>query len=307
MRRKNKQFNSQSYIHLYNISEDKGVVFYCVKDYLVFLSIFNYYAQVYHIDIVSMCIMMNHFHLLIKPSTKIRVSHFMQTATSVFSRMYNEQYGRKGQLFKKSYGYSQKYGAKHIKTAISYILNNPVEKKKVEKVEDYRWNFISYADSNHPFSQPLNLHRARMALRQSIKSFDSYRISNNFLTYNYLNKLFSKLNSTEKEQMIDYIISEYKIVDFSACLSFYDNQYSKALLATNSNTGTDPDLSEEFDNSSDLTYNCIYSKIQKMGYDWKEVVFDMNKTSKEFGDLINEVWHGTKALPIHVNRFFHLQ
>lgn len=306
MGRKSHKFYPQNYNHVYNIADDKGVIFYCIKDYLVFLSMIYHYSKVYKISIVSMCIMVNHFHILSKPSSLDALRNFVMSTTGHFSKIYNAHYGRKGKLFKKPFGFSQKYGAKQVRTTISYVLNNPVEKKLVKAVEDYRWNFIAYANSSCPYSKQILIRESSSLLRKAIKSFNSYRLNNNYLSYEYLDILFRGLGKEEREQLIDFIISSYKCVDYNSCLDFYEGNYKQLLRATNSNTGSDPNTPEAFDRCNDVPYKYFYSEINKLGYDWEDVVFRMDRHSKEFTALVDALVCKISGLPEHFNRFLHL-
>ena len=121
-------------------------IFYDLEDYLVFYTVFASVSRKYDLKVAGLCLMIDHLHCLVQSDTETEVSRFVSHYTSVFVKLYNEEVGRKGELFEKSFGRAWKRGSKKVRTAIAYLLNNPVEKSVCRRVEEYRWNFISYAD-----------------------------------------------------------------------------------------------------------------------------------------------------------------
>ena len=130
----------------------------------------------------------------------------MDHCTSVFVKEYNSSIGRKGGLFRKRFGSAPKIGNKKIRTAISYLFNNPVEKYLCTSAEDYRWNFLAYSISDHPFSKMIPPRKMSRALKRAMSVVDSARESDNYLKINFLRRVFSKISDDEAEYLTDYII-----------------------------------------------------------------------------------------------------
>ena len=75
------------------------------------------------------------------------------------------------------YTFTNEYGdgEKSIKTSYSYVYNNPVEKKLAAVSQNYRWTFLAYAASDHPFSEKIVLRKASMGLRRALKEVQAFR------------------------------------------------------------------------------------------------------------------------------------
>ena len=140
-----------------------------------------------------MCIMYNHVHVLVESENLVELSRFVQRYTSVFTREYNNDVGRTGSLFRKSYGSAPKKEDKKIRSAIIYLGNNPVEKKLCIYADQYRWNFLAYADSPFPFSSVKVDSRMRN-LVNACREVDAAFACMRHLNYAQLRRMFGKLS-----------------------------------------------------------------------------------------------------------------
>lgn len=229
--------------HIYQNTRRGHLIFYSVKDYLVFLSIVSLTARKYGVQILGICMMADHIHLLVKIREPKQLTSFVRDFIALFTRRYNTYYCRKGSLFN-PYGCMPKIGHKKIRTAIAYLYNNPVENHLVSKAEDDRWNLLAYAENRYPFSDKLRIDCARWVLRKALYEVkDSYRCRQP-LEYAMIERITSELSSRELQQFTDYVIRTYNPVDYEAVIRYYDT-YEKMLTAINSNTGSEYDIKED--------------------------------------------------------------
>ncbi|MBQ6245165.1 MAG: transposase [Bacteroidales bacterium] len=87
------------YDHVYQITLDRGICFYTSADCLVWFTLFCILARRYKIRILSVCIMLNHYHIQLRAPSAQALSSFMRDLTAQFTRMYNRRYGLSGRLF----------------------------------------------------------------------------------------------------------------------------------------------------------------------------------------------------------------
>lgn len=237
---------SAYYYHIYQRLQDKGVIFYDYADYLLYLTVLSVKAKQYKIKIIALCQMVNHIHILLVAQDQNDIILFMNDYTTTFSKEYNSGHGIKGSIFQSPYGRAPKRNGKAIRTCIAYVFNNPVEKHLCKEALEYRWDYLAYAFSKRPFSEKLALNRARKPMRRAIKEVHTAHDLNNYLTYRQIRRLFDNLNYKEKEQLCDRIISLYCPIDFEQMSLFY-HSLKDAVIAINSNTGTEYDIDEEYD------------------------------------------------------------
>lgn len=239
--------------HIYQRTINRFNIFYDLEDYLVYYTIFSIAARQYEVTILGLCLMFDHIHMLIKSDARVRMSEFVRQVTCMFAREQNNEVGRKGSLFQARFGSAPKKGLKLLRTAIAYLFNNPVEKRLCSRAEEYRWNFLAYALSPHPFSDPLILGRASLSLKRAVKEVDLAESEDRHLRYVQLKRLLSKLDEREKMQLVDHIISIYKPFDYEEVIACYGS-YEDMLTAINSNTGSEYDIKEDRYRFSDIEY-----------------------------------------------------
>lgn len=248
--------------HVYQRTMHRFNIFYDIEDYLVYYTIFAVAARQYGVTVLGLCLMIDHVHMLLKTETKAALSEFVRQVTSMFAREQNEDIGRSGSLFQARFGSAPKKGLKLLRTAIAYLYNNPVERGLCRTVEEYRWNFLPYATSSHPFSKPIVISHASRALKRAVMEVDRAKSQDRHLRYAQLSRLMKKLDMSEKEQLTDHIVSVYNPIAYNAVISCYGN-LSTMLTAVNSNTGSEFDIKEDRYRFSDMEYQHMMGVINE--------------------------------------------
>lgn len=258
-RRRSRQSNSAA--HIFQRAVSGFVVFYNVKDSLFFLSLSYTIAKRCDVRILGLCIMHNHVHILLDTCDLRLIRRFVRELMSYFSKSYNRRYGLTGALFDE-FGVSFKNGDKAIRSALAYVNNNPVEDHICHRAEEWRWNFLAYSNSAHPFSEKISLSSSSRMMRRTVEKVKYLRSSGQPLTYEVLDGLFDNLSAFEKHQLVDLIVKEYSVVDFDSAISYYGS-YEVMLTAFASNTGSEYDISEPFDPHSGQAYVKMVNYLAK--------------------------------------------
>lgn len=213
-----RKFYRKGYQHIFQISVDRGLIFYTDEDCIVFFTILCSLAVKYHVRIVALCIMKNHFHILGQFGSEENMELFLNALCSVFARKYNRRYHRSGKLFKKPFGSAPKYGD-DVYDCIIYIYNNPIPKKATELAIGYRWNFLAYLDSRHPFSEKIDHSSASEVMIQRFSMVERIHSSGKYIDYVVLDTLTEGLTGEQINQLLDHIVSIYNIIDYNLMLS----------------------------------------------------------------------------------------
>ena len=230
--------------HVYQNTRNGYLIFYSVKDYLILFSVITVVARRYGIQILGICMMPDHIHLIVYVRDPERFRAFVRDYTSIFTRIYNHHYGLSGSLFNTPFGCAPKIIHKKIRSAIAYVYNNPVEGHLALKAEEDRWNFLAYATEKHPFSEKLRIDKARWALRKALYTVKACRKNCRWMDYTEIEKITDGLSSRELQQFTDYTIRKYNCIDYDAAISYYGS-YDKMVTALNANTGSEYDLTED--------------------------------------------------------------
>ena len=300
-----KKFINNEVNHVYQRTRAGFNIFYEVEDYLVYYTIFSVMSSRYGVTVYGLCLMIDHIHSLISAGASRSFSAFMSNVTIQFVKEYNANHERTGSLFSKAFGWSPKPGMKLLRTAISYLFNNPVERLLCKRAQDYRWNFLAYASSNNPFSEPLVRKRASRSLRRALSEVDGAVARNVHLTYPQLNRMFADLDRKEKNQLIDYIIVKYNVIRYdlltTSCYEGYDNM----LVAINSNAGSEYDIPEYQCGYSDAEYRDLYKYVHESGFEDAGEVISLPLEAKHtlMLDMLNE----TSVSKVQICKFLHLR
>ncbi|WP_445734544.1 transposase [Mariniflexile sp.] len=133
-----------SYYHFYNCGNNKENLFIDDENYSYFLKLTKKYL-LDSCDILSYCLLKNHFHLLIRTKPNIETKIISQSFSNLFnahSKAINKKYGRSGSLFKDRFSRIKVDNEDYLKSLIIYIHTNPVH-------HNFTDNFKTYAHSSY--------------------------------------------------------------------------------------------------------------------------------------------------------------
>ena len=300
-----RKFIKEQMNHTYQRSVSGFNIFYEVEDYLVYYTIFSVMSRRYGMVVYGLCLMIDHIHTLTSTSSCKIFSKFMSNVAIQFVKEYNRYHNRVGPLFSECFGSAPKAGLKLLRTAIAYLFNNPVERLLCKRAQEYRWNFLAYAASDNPFSDPLVLKKASRRLRRALKEVDGTLKRNEYMTYVQLKRMFVGMDAREKNQLIDYIIVRYNIIRYDDLTTKCYDGYENMLMAINSNAGSEYEVQELRYGRSDAEYRYLYKYVHEKGFkDAGEVVsLPADSKFKLMVDMMNE----TSVSKLQICKFLHLK
>ena len=149
------------------------------KDHL--LHLIRHYSAIYFAEILSFCIMGNHFHLVVRmhpgegySDTEIRrryscyyqeddrreeplprqitmfrhkweqLSEFVKEIKQTFSRYYNKRHNRRGFFWSDRFKSVLVEDGETLINCLAYVDLNPIRAGLVERPDDYRWSSLGY-------------------------------------------------------------------------------------------------------------------------------------------------------------------
>ena len=239
--------------HVYQRTGGGVVVFYSIRDYLVFFTIVCTMAEQEDVTLLALCPMPDHLHNACRVKNHEQLARFVQQYTRIYSHEWNTHHARKGSLFQNRFGSAPKVGNKKVRTCINYVYNNPVERKMVQNAEQYRWNFLAYARCRNPFSRPIILSQASRPLRGALAEAKKCRQEGQWLHYAQLDRWMRKLSAAEIQQLTDAIVGLWNIIDYEDAISYYGSR-DAMVRSFHDNTGSEYDIREDTDKYSDAVY-----------------------------------------------------
>ena len=232
MKSRKRRFAYEGTEHIFKNTKDGGLLFYTLSDYLVFFTITCVAAEKKGVTLAALTLMRDHVHEELEVHHPLVMAEYEQLVNAWYAQEFNRSCGREGQLFNHPYGSAPKRTESRIRDSFAYLGNNPVERKLCRKAIDYRWNFLAYAHNPHPFSKPLVIREASAPLKRAVNLVKPFHKQRNILNYRVLERLFRTLDKEEVQQLADFIISTYNVIDYDAAVSWYGS-FDKMIAAPN--------------------------------------------------------------------------
>lgn len=298
-----KKYTPDAVAHVCQKGDHGNVLFYCVRDRLVYFTLFCTEAKRYNIRPLALCLMFTHTHAFLLARNHDDLRRFNIAVEKGYAREFNRNAGLHGRVFLKPFVYSLKKLDKDINSCYIYIANNSVQKQLYVKAEEDRWTFLAYIDSVFPFSKYVPLRKASMAYRRSLSLVKGMHAQGKPLSYPLLEQIFRPLTLAEQERMTDTILQMYSVIDYDAALRRFGS-YKTLLQLVHSSSGSDYDIKEEWRRESDLPYLKTCRMLQENGYDLAEKSF---LTRPLPDDLLRKILRRTGLSPYQWDRFFHLE
>lgn len=305
MKGRNRVFKVGALHHIYQRTVDGYLIFYSIRDYLVFFTLICTIARKYGIVVLGVCLMCDHIHILVKAPSKKVFSAFVQEYTCRFSRQRNIHYHRKGQFFRHRFGSAPKVNEKKSRTAIAYLYNNPVEKKLCNEADDFQWNFLKYAHNRHPFSTNVPMNRVRRPMRRAMEEIRLLRLEDIPLTYPFIDRIIKGLTHQELSQLTDYIVTTYNCIDYEVVSSFYDD-FKSMLVAIHSNTGSEYQIREVITPDSDAIFHRMQSSLREIGEGYADITAVLSLPDSEKRQLAWILAAETGASPSQISKFLQM-
>ncbi len=159
-----KEFTKNEIYHIYNRGVGKMNIFKDEEDFKVFLFRLkeNLFPELIKrsglpksayrrkvlppnsFDLISFCLMPNHFHLLIKQNSDISISALVLKLCGGFSKYFNKKHNRVGSLFQDKFKAVRIQKNEQLLWTSLYIHENPLKAGLVYDLSNYKWS--SYLD-----------------------------------------------------------------------------------------------------------------------------------------------------------------
>lgn len=158
--------NDQFY-HIYNRGVNKGLIFKGARDHQRFIKALAYYQlegpkpKFSHftssslvrpdpnkkiVEIISYCLMPNHFHLLVRQTKNNGISEFISKLTNSYTKYFNTKRARVGPLLQGQFKAVLVETDEQLLHLSRYIHLNPLVSLLISDLSKYQWS--SYAEFN---------------------------------------------------------------------------------------------------------------------------------------------------------------
>jgi len=125
--------------HITQRGNHRERVFFNRGDHSAYLRLLGENAKRFAIDVVAYCLMPNHVHLVVIPSSPEGLHRTLKAVHGHYAQRINRMRTLKGHLWQGRY-FSSPLDAAYFLNAIRYVELNPVRARMVAKAEDYAWS-----------------------------------------------------------------------------------------------------------------------------------------------------------------------
>lgn len=129
--------------HIVQRGHNRAVCFRRDSDYLLYLLHLRELSEKHGCEVHAYCLMTNHVHLLLTPSTAEACTSLMRDLGQRYVQSFNRHYGRSGTLWEGRYRSFIAESARYVMACYRYIELNPVDAGMVAAPAGYPWS--SYA------------------------------------------------------------------------------------------------------------------------------------------------------------------
>ena len=136
-------FQKGSYYHVYNRGNRKQNIFLSYRDYERFLKRTKEYKDEFKISILGYCLMLNHFHFLLRQDTDISITSFMLKLGTSYAKYFNIKYEEVGSLFQDRFKAKLVEKDEYLLQLSRYIHRNPKDillRTPGVELASYKWS-----------------------------------------------------------------------------------------------------------------------------------------------------------------------
>ena len=150
--------------HVFNRGNKRQVLFRDHEDYLNFLALMVRAAGRHVVGLLAFCLMPNHFHFVVRPSTPAALPAYMHWLTSTHVRHTQRRYGTvgEGHLYQARYKNVVIVNDLQLITVCRYVESNPLTACLVSRAEEWPYSSLGCPSeacpplANWPLPKPAN-------------------------------------------------------------------------------------------------------------------------------------------------------
>lgn len=125
--------------HVTQRGNQRRNAFFEDSDGFAYLCLLKEHAKRQSIEVVAYCLMPNHVHLVLVPSTADGMHRALKAIHGRYAQRVNRMRQLVGHLWQNRY-FSSPLDSSHFMNAVRYVELNPVRAGLARKAEDYRWS-----------------------------------------------------------------------------------------------------------------------------------------------------------------------
>lgn len=130
--------------HIINRGNNRQDVFRDEDDFVTYLNTIKKFKEKYSFKLYGYCLMDNHTHLIIEPTTPNTLSKIVQSITLSHIRLYHSKYSSSGHLWQGRFKNPIIQTDEYLLQCLKYIELNPLRANVVTSPENYNWSSYKF-------------------------------------------------------------------------------------------------------------------------------------------------------------------
>ena len=113
------------------------------EDRGVYMRYFMEYKKKFGVQLFAYCLMDNHVHFVVEPSTENGLARLFSMTHMRYSHYFNKKKGARGHLWQGRF-FSCPLDVEHLYEAIRYVELNPVRAGIVSRIDSFDWSSLKF-------------------------------------------------------------------------------------------------------------------------------------------------------------------
>ena len=129
--------------HVLNRGNNRQCIFRKPADYAAFVKLLIEGKQRASVDVLGLCLMGNHWHLVLIPKSDSDLAAYLSWVTNTHVKRYRAHYrNTSGHLYQGRFKSFVVEEDSYLLTLLRYVEANPLRAKLVERAQDWRWSSL---------------------------------------------------------------------------------------------------------------------------------------------------------------------
>lgn len=133
--------------HVINRGNRRSTIFHDPADYHGFLAVLREGQERFPVEFFAVCLMPNHFHLLVRPTADDELTGFMHWSMTTHAVRYHKAHSPNGRLWQGRFKASPVQDDSHLIAAMRYVERNALRAGLVSAAEDWPWGSLAWRTS----------------------------------------------------------------------------------------------------------------------------------------------------------------
>jgi putative transposase len=132
-------------LHITNRGVERRRLFFEEAQYEDFLQLLRLGKDRYEVSVLGLCLMPNHFHLVVQPRQVGAVSAYLHWVQGIYSRDLRDRTNTRGygHVFQQRFWSEPIADAWHLLNVLRYVEANPVAANLVKHAQDWPWGSLA--------------------------------------------------------------------------------------------------------------------------------------------------------------------